>query len=171
MDPRAFIELQYQAMKAYLASLVNSNEVKEEKLNWEHKLPIGRMKLEHYRKACEMLESIINDTVGTTVLFIPASFAPVIAFGEHFYHYGPEDDDVSAGAYEALGTLGKTVVVIDPNLAVDGELSMLLIDLSKKQPVHITQGKYDYAADLSALSAEEWQKEREEAHDKGALED
>ena len=169
MDTRAFIELQYQATKAYLASLAESSEIKEEKFNWEPKLPIGRTKIEHYSKACEMLSAIIeNNGSEPSVLFVPASFVPVLIFGMTFEAI--DSADHIPGAYGILGRLGSTVVVLDPDLPITGELSMLLVNVVTGQAVRITQGKYDYAADLSALSAEEWQKEQANESDKDASE-
>lgn len=145
MESRAFLELQYMAMSHYLNSLKIDKEVP---LNWERKLPLGKSKYEHYRKAGLMLLDIIKENVDdqdAAIVIIPASFQPIIYFASEYA--GAEECKLN-GVYQC-GILGNTAVAVDPTIPSGEEAYMLLIDFASGKTVKITQGKYDYDTDLA----------------------
>lgn len=145
MESRAFLELQYTAMSHYLNSLKIDKEVP---LNWERKLPLGKSKYEHYQKAGSMLLDLIKENVedqNAAIVIVPASFLPILCLASK---YARADECRLNGVYQC-GILGNTAVAVDPNIPSGEEAYILLIDFASGKAIRITQGKYDYDADLA----------------------
>jgi len=155
MESRSFLELQYAAMNSYLNSLKIDKEIP---LNWERRLPLGRSKLEHYRKAGAMLLDLIKENVkdqGAAIVIIPANFIPILYFADK---YANSDICKLNGVYQC-GILGNTAVAVDPTIPSGEESYMLLIDFASSTAIKIIQGKYDYDADLAEIEKEEKENE------------
>ena len=150
---RAFAQLQYDALRNYIDNYPIKTTVE---FNWEKRVPIGRYKLDHYRKAGRLLSEIIQNNITPyepAVLIIPSSFMPIVTLADNFNHIVLSETNgfMEIGNLAIVAETGTTftsvAVVLDPEL----EDEFLLFDKASGNAIKIVQGKYDYDADLADL--------------------